>query len=209
MALPLVAAADAPGFPGLIGLLELPSLYDTSSTGHPPGTALTIRAAPSQDSEPTGRISHPHALESHEWSYEQPAAAVYGYRHDGQTSWYQLRLLPSGRMGWVNATRDSVFHPLSELISESLPYLTAAWNGLLYRRAGDPTTVTQLEPGGPEAPVAVARSAMHENRLWFLVVALKEGPCSSAEAPVVLQAGWIPAHAESGDLNIWFYSRGC
>lgn len=201
--------ADTPKFPDLIGLLEIPSLYDTQLQDHTLEMPLRIRAFPSPESKSLGSVNRPDALESHEWSYEQPAAAVYGYQHDGQTSWYQVRMLPSGQTGWMSATTDTVFHPLSALISESLPYLTGAWNGQVYGTAGDQSTVTRIKLHGPEAPVAVAGSAMLKNKLWLLVVVLQESPCASADAPGVLQAGWIPAHSEAGDLNIWFYSRGC
>ena len=135
LAIPLIASAVTPETPGVIGLLEIPSLYDEQSQDHT--------------------------------------------------------------------------HDIPLLISESLPYLTGAWNGRVYRTAGNAGTVTQIKSREPEAPVAVAGSAMLDKKLWFMVVVLKESPCASAEAPTVLQAGWIPAHSKSGDLNIWFYSRGC
>jgi len=209
MAIPLISYAGTPEIPELIGLLEIPSLYDTQLQDHTLETPLLIRSSPSRESKSLGSINRPDALESHEWSYEQPAAAVYGYRLSGQTSWYQVRMKPSGLPGWVSSIADTVFHPLSALISESLPYLTGAWNGRVYGTAGDQSTATKIKLRGPEAPVAVAGSAMLDNNLWFLIVVLKESPCASAEAPSVLQAGWIPAHSEAGNLNIWFYSRGC
>ena len=207
--IPLVSRAEPPQHPGLIGLLVIPSLFAADSSGQTTDTQLPVWSAPSQASKSLATVSNADVLESHEWTYEEPAAAVYDYRHDGQTSWYQIRMMPSGKTGWVESGTGRVFHPLSSLISESLPYLTSTWDGRTWRIAGNHDSTSKVEQRKPKTPVVVADSAILENKLWFLVVVLEESPCASAEAPAVLKAGWIPAHAEAGFLNIWFYSRGC
>ena len=74
---------------------------------------------------------------------------------------------------------------------------------------GDLATGTVLDVRGDEIPIAVAGSSMFAGELWILVVVLKESVCSSSDAPRALKSGWIPAHSAVGELNIWFYSRGC
>jgi hypothetical protein len=45
--------------------------------------------------------------------------------------------------------------------------------------------------------------------LWANVEVMSESECSATEPPTVRARGWVPAHAPSGDPNVWFYSRGC
>jgi hypothetical protein len=44
--------------------------------------------------------------------------------------------------------------------------------------------------------------------LWVEIEVLNHSFCTG-QTPVVLERGWIPAHASSGAVNIWYASRGC
>lgn len=44
--------------------------------------------------------------------------------------------------------------------------------------------------------------------LWVEIEVLNHSFCVG-QTPVVLERGWIPAHAPSGAVNIWYSSRGC
>jgi hypothetical protein len=44
--------------------------------------------------------------------------------------------------------------------------------------------------------------------LWVEVEVLNHSFCTG-QTPVVLERGWIPAHASSGEVNVWYSSRGC
>jgi hypothetical protein len=50
-------------------------------------------------------------------------------------------------------------------------------------------------------------SAVRDGRLW-LYVRLLDAVCLARE-PVEIARGWVPAKTASGELNAWFWSRGC
>jgi hypothetical protein len=204
---PLTSAVPESG--QIEGLLELPYIY-----GEEPGkdqllVPLVLYASHSVDTTRLGDVKELQQLEAYEWSYEQLGASVFGYHYDGDHSWYQLRVLSSGQLGWMRGSGDERFHALSELLSESLTYMTGEWNKLVYATAADASTASELAVEGDEIPVAVAGSAMIERELWLLVVVLADSVCSSTDAPRVQRAGWVPAYSATDTLNIWFYSRGC
>ena len=201
--------ARDPDHPGLIGLLEIPYAWDDQTNENHLLAPVRLFSSPITDGTELRILHNLGDVETHEWSYELPAAAVYGYHYDGEQTWYQLRESPSGDLAWMSGDRQNRFHPLSKLVSESLAYLTATWDKRIFATVGDATTSTVVVSRGEEISIAVASSAMFEGKLWILVVVLKDSVCSSSDAPRVLGSGWIPAHSASGTLNIWFYSRGC
>ena len=196
-------------YPGLIGLVEIPTLFDASVTGGSVSTPIALRERPSFEAPVIAWAGDANALEHYEWSYEAPAAAVYGYRHDGDIGWLRVNLVSGRTLAWLAAADVAAFHPLSEIMRDSLAYLTKAWDGRVHARAGDPKSASSLGVRGNEVPIAVAASARVRDEVWYLVTVLGESPCSSADAPSVVGAGWVPEHAASGDLNLWFFSRGC
>jgi hypothetical protein len=44
--------------------------------------------------------------------------------------------------------------------------------------------------------------------LWVQIEILDHSFCVG-RTPIARKRGWIPAHAPSGELNIWYPSRGC
>ena len=207
--LPFASDASNPAHPGLIGLLEIPYTWDEPSRGNKLAIPARLFSVANKESPGMGAMKVLSHVETHEWSYEELAAAVYEYHYDGELTWYRLRIASSGKPAWIAASKGMIFHPLSALVSESLSYLTSAWDKRLFSRASEPSTAAALKVTGDEIPIAVAETAILKGKLWILVVVLKESVCSSADAPAVLASGWIPAHARTGKMNIWFYSRGC
>ncbi|MBL4620864.1 MAG: hypothetical protein JKY89_00545 [Immundisolibacteraceae bacterium] len=209
LVLPMSAGASPPSQSGLIGLLEVPHQWDQSSEDYRVDSSLAVYADANINSADQRVIHNLSDLETFEWSYEAPAAAVFGYHHDGEQAWYQLGLESTGARGWVVASKQLNFHPLSELVSESLAYLTGSWDKRVFSDVADPATAKLLDVTGDEIPIEVAGTAMFEGQLWVLVVVMKQSQCWSSAAPQVLDVGWLPAHSASGQLNIWYYSRGC
>jgi hypothetical protein len=63
---------------------------------------------------------------------------------------------------------------------------------------------------GPESrAVRVTGTRTIDGRLWAEVELITEHDCGGPGAGVFRVRGWVPAHAPSGDLNLWYYSRGC
>jgi hypothetical protein len=61
---------------------------------------------------------------------------------------------------------------------------------------------------GERRHVVFADTFGEAGQLWFLVVVVDGTICDGGPRSV-LAAGWIPAHSASGQLNAWYYSRGC
>jgi hypothetical protein len=63
---------------------------------------------------------------------------------------------------------------------------------------------------GPESrDVRVTAMRTIDGALWAEVELLYEHDCASIDKPVARARGWLPAHAPSGNLNVWYYPRGC
>ena len=209
----LLTSLQALGAPpmgqGFIGLLEIRPLHSVEGESTSTARKLVLRSAPNVTSEQVGLLSNASMLETFEWSYESPAAAVYGYHRDPEHSWYRLRQIQPPRDVWLMQSSAMTFHALSSLLSDSLSYFTTEWDGRLFRRAGVAGTASSLRNIHSETPIAVAAHTLVGTKDWFLVVVLDESPCESAAAPAVRAAGWVPAHSSTRRLNMWFYSRGC
>jgi hypothetical protein len=61
---------------------------------------------------------------------------------------------------------------------------------------------------GPESrDVKVIDFRIVDGVLWVDVELVYASDCTGSELPRV--RGWVPAHAHSGALNVWYYARGC
>ena len=138
-----------------------------------------------------------------EYGYETPAAIVL--RQRGR--WFEVRL--SDGAAWVHASGRDEYLPLRQLLAEGLTYLTGAWDGRLGASPGAPASAPAERGGRDEWSVRVTDLREIEDVLWVEVELLSDSPCTSIEDPSVRARGWLPAHAPSGELNVWFYSRGC
>ena len=75
---------------------------------------------------------------------------------------------------------------------------------------GQPMRTLAERAWGPESrDVRVTATRTIDGRLWAEVELITEHDCGGPGAGVVRVRGWLPAHAASGDLNVWYYPRGC
>jgi hypothetical protein len=198
---PPVAASRAPK---LIGLVEVPALIGGPERPATP-SPVRLRTEPSS-AAPVGCTARETAdLETREHGYEELSAVVYEVR-DG---WYGVRCGLLERLVWLAPADAGTFRSFAELVQHGLAYLTGEWDRRLYQKPhlGAVSQVVRVEAQQPD--ITVADTAMANGELWLLVVVFGEGRCTVDEPAAVLGAGWTPAHAASGNVAAWFYSRGC
>lgn len=211
----------------VLGLLTLPSVFGEAPCDHASPHEVRLYAAPASghavgsikvDSPWTfhagggcdgltvnvHRTGRPHVdpLPTREFDYENPAAIVI----DRQDHWYKIRLADGS--AWLQAPKRSSFLGLDRLFTDRLTYLTEEWDGRLAAAAGGPLrgdTRRDLS----ERSVRVREVRRTASGFWIHVAVLEASPCESSGDPRVASEGWVPAHAVSGELTVWFYSRGC
>jgi hypothetical protein len=144
-----------------------------------------------------------HELPTREYAYEAPGAIVLQRRG----RWFKVRL--SGGAAWLHASDAAEYLPLERLLKKGLTYVTDAFGGRLAPSPG--ATPVDEDPAAvaPGTSVKVTEFRRVGDRLWVHVEVLSDSPCQSPENPSVVQRGWLPAHASSGEPTVWFYSRGC
>lgn len=238
VALSAVASAPTPcrgsgeaGEPGLVGLLEMPWIYDDlaeeysglvavfeRSTESSPRVALMeregVRLPGAGEYVPWQRDLDKQAagdLETEcyfsESSYETPALPVFEVA-DGH--WYRIRLcLPQAEWGWIRSERP--YHSLVELLTgdEQLNHLTHKWDHKLYEDPEGHSFDVPLAANqeGKEVPYVGLEHRVVEGRLWLKVKVLDQvcGP----DEPKPIASGWVPAKGREGEPIAWFWSRGC
>jgi hypothetical protein len=86
---------------------------------------------------------------------------------------------------------------------------TPVWR---FRPVADDAQMKELaaRAWGPESrDVRVTGSRTIGGKLWSEIELITGHDCGRPGADVVRVRGWVPAHAASGDLNVWYYPRGC
>ena len=73
-------------------------------------------------------------------------------------------------------------------------------------QAGDALAEARRLAAGADTLEALGQ-AIHQGRLW-LHVRILDAVCAARD-PVEIGRGWVPAKTAGGDLNAWFWSRGC
>ncbi|MSU44682.1 hypothetical protein EXS45_00660 [Candidatus Nomurabacteria bacterium] len=192
----------------VIGILEIPNLplpeegfeengklikplkiYNLSKNGTLVTTAMTF-----QD------------LELKEYTYEGSGVVIY--KMEDQS--YQIKL-NDGTKGWIMYENKQVFHPIENLLSQGMAYLTTTWNGKLYAtpEMKQATDFQQtLSYFNSESSINVLDIKKDSNGQTWMKIQIITSPCTNGESKT-LEEGWIPMYSTSGDLNAWFYSRGC
>jgi hypothetical protein len=215
---------------GLVGLVELPWIYGVN--GPPPDEPLTARAQPGSGAaavavlDPIGvrtpggervcrwvrdldrQAGDPPGCEFVEAGYEIPALRVLAVADAG---WFRVELTGSAeRAAWIQT--DNRFHSVIDLLAsgEHLTYLDLRrWD----RQISVEPSGSRAEFRHPalqdrrEAPYEALGHVIYQGRLWLHVRILDE--ICVARDPVEIGRGWIPAMTAAGDLNAWFWSRGC
>lgn len=142
-------------------------------------------------------------LPTREHDYEAPAAIVLEQRG----RWFRLRLETAS--AWVRASDRDVFHPLERLYEDALPYLTSDWSRQLSPAPGGSGRAARIPAATREPSVRIVGSRQSGGRLWFQIEVMSHSVCTAGNEPEVIDRGWVPAHAPSGQPSIWFFSRGC
>jgi hypothetical protein len=206
----------------LIGLLEVPLMYDALPSDDPKLSTPKRLEAHEQPSVNTRVVATLDATgitradgvrcgwhrepqcRYHESAYEVSALAVFAMRPDG---WYRIAIDRDGvQFGWIQS--DATHHPLESLAlgQERLTYLTPAWRGTLHDRGGANRVAV---PRKAQTPYRALRPIAITGRLWIEVEVLA-GACSGGpEDERVVGKGWVPVRDAAGELNVWYWSRGC
>lgn len=192
----------------ILGLIEIPSILGYAEPTPQESSAITLYSLPAIGSDPVGVLEAPDQIEAREHGYEESGAVVYGYQRAENQTWYRVRLM-SGQAGWLSERDAGRFHPLTQLLDSSLAYMTDAWDGRVYVKAGREASTQLVQDAGPETSIEIASSARIGDDIYFLVVVLSGSICTSDEPGEVIAAGWVPAYAENGEVNLWYWSRGC
>jgi hypothetical protein len=111
---------------------------------------------------------------------------------DRQAGWFQVALAEEtegeAKPAWVQASPIWRFHATTNE-AQQREFATGAW--------------------GPDNPnVRALGTRRIGDVLWVEIEVLNHSFCVG-QTPVVRERGWIPVHATSGAVNIWYSSRGC
>lgn len=139
-------------------------------------------------------------LDTQEFDYESPAAVVLEQHND----WFKLRTA-DGPV-WIQATPQAKYHSLASLLQKRLSYITPASAGHIFTRPGG-SDISASVSG--ETSVSVVKSTNVDDKLWLYVQVMSHSICDPSEKPDVVLQGWMPAYTPAGQLNLWFYARGC
>jgi len=230
LALFLAAAPSAQAPERIMGLLALPEVFGNAPCDKFQPEEVALYAAP-ESGRPVGRIRTDGAwtfnpvggctgspdvnvyhadtggvatLPSREYAYEAPAAIVLEQRD----RWFRVRLAEGS--AWIRASQRDEYFPLEKLLADGLTHLTAAWDGRLARSPGGSLRVAARPlPRRDDTSVRVLGFRRAGDTLWIEVEIFSHSPCAAREDPPVLDQGWVPAHAASRELVVWFSSRGC
>lgn len=192
----------------LLGLLAFPELeaawYDSIRNAPPP--PVQVQVTPDPGGAVQAEIAALTDIPTREYGYERPGAMVLEQR----PGWYRVALREGS--GWVASDKAGPYHPLEEMLVDSLSYLTSAWEGAMASAPAAPA-LRWLHPAwrrhmGGEIMVDVRETRWVNAELWLRLDVLWPAPCSGEDSAII-HSGWVPAYGESGSVNVWFNSRGC
>jgi hypothetical protein len=193
----------------IIGLLEIPSIFGTSDPNGPPGQippkiagAVILRAEPSDSAKVKAEVKRSNDFFSKEHGYGESSAVVF----DKKDAWFQVKA--KSTKGWIKAKDAGKFRSFEEL-AKGWVFVERSWDGRLYPLPKQTKYFEQLRAKGDtaERDLNVLSSKTVSGRLWFEVQEVN-GKCEAGEETLG-KKGWIPAYNDSGETNVWFYSRGC
>ena len=197
----------------VVGLVEIPGVFGRLDPNGPPGLilpanvkAVPIYSDPSSKSPVIGEIEGLESVETKEFDYEAHAAVVYKIIN----GWGLVHVTDKENMkfGWISLHEQGPFHPLVKLFNTGLCYLKKDWDGVLYKSINTLKSIKRFQVDGKRWDISIVRSEYHQGVLWFEIKLLGPGRCKGGNNKA-LDEGWIPAYKNNGELNIWFYSRGC
>lgn len=189
-----------PKHDSLVGLLKIQLKDDY----HTFTDKLLLYNSPTTSGNTQTTIERIDELESLEIGYEEPAVIVYEQNNE----WFRVK---SKKQGYLWARADSPkreYFELSKVLLNRLNYVTDLWDRLLWPEAGAGIpTFLNLESQKTDA-VEVTETKMVANSLWLKIKMYSADPCVADETKFD-HTGWIPAWNSKGELNCWFWSRGC
>ncbi len=152
---------------------------------------------------------------------EKPTGELLLKKQDGNTVWQSM---PKARV----KTFEQIF------ADDKLTFLTQHWDAKIYYDATKTADYSQRQafrlpdrkmqkptsshPYGEARDVKVLEKKTIEGELWLKVKLVQETGCTSktgepvfAKHPITGKdvEGWVPLKNDKGELNFWFYSRGC
>ncbi|MEX2647971.1 MAG: hypothetical protein WD673_03040 [Alphaproteobacteria bacterium] len=210
---PFAAAGGAPPAAAgrevarVLGVLELPDLFEPWLAGDVAAVPAAIRAGPAVEARILASTRRMDDFELTEFSYEETGATVHAVDGD----WYRVRL--DGLEGWIAAAEAGTFHPVAELLDQSLTYLETTWSGDVFAAPDRGAGRVRLDAAwrrmiGDVLDVSVNELREVDGELWVRLDVLWPGPCFGEEMTVIA-AGWVPAYGPTGSNDVWFFSRGC
>jgi len=173
------------------GVIKVDSFWTFPDVGGCEG--LTVNIHMKGDIKPRGLLTE-------EYSYEASAAIVL----DSRKNWYKLKThdVPV----WIHGTKKSQYYPLEYLLSNNMVYIKPDVGIRLYYQPGGVDVVSQISSSDS---IQITNKKRIDSQLWLHIQVMSSSDCESIAIAKVLSEGWIPAHAPSGELTTWFYSRGC
>ena len=212
----------------VVGLISLPQVFgDHSCDAYDPSEVVLYAEPDSAHSLGVIRVTQPWTMHEHggceglrvvvhvesadsaadlptlEYGYETPGAVVL----DQQDDWFKIRLAEGE--AWIRGSSENRFMAIEDLLASNLTYIAEPDGKGLSSIPGstDRPISTDLLSTGRSVQLLDSRSMNGE--LWLKVAVHAHSPCDSAEEPVTVAEGWLPAHTQTGVPIVWFYSRGC
>ena len=154
------------------------------------GVLLPVFEGPNVLGSPVTHMETNRADESLEATGSPAQVLVF----DAQPGWYQVALRNDDnwrkvRRVWLQAS--------------------ALWRYVPMKDEAAARDLTEMTWGTEDLSVRAVGFQTIDGALWVNVEVMTESECASADPPAVRARGWVPAHALSGEPNIWFHSRGC
>lgn len=208
---PDVMPASKPGTGVMIGLVTLPTIFGPPETGgivpaeNP--VPVPVYAAPEAGAAKVAEPDHPDDFQYQEYTYEGAAAVVY----QQVPGWYQIAL-SDGQKVWLSAKSAGEYLPIGELLTQRPAYLNEHWDRKLwespYIYKGWNSRLPHVEGDRVEHAVRIKAYQQTPNGLWLQIETLSTNGCGGG-VPRVVDQGWIPAYATTGQLVAGYHSRGC
>ena len=210
----------------LRGMVELPGIFGRGNPSGPPGQTMTgpVTPVPAFDAPSFGAnviavLTTAEQMEVGEHAYEEVSALVYDVRE----GWFEIALKSASRAtAWVSPDDAGPFRTVASLVSAG-GYTTVGWDRRLrtvpeWSNEGtnvpgtkddtvDARLIGEFSPGPAPSDFEVLETRTVAGDTWMRI-SIYTGNCLSNTHSVVA-SGWLPVHAETGRLNVWFYSRGC
>jgi len=178
----------------ILGLLERTDINNV-------GEAITIYTLPNRSLGELNPVQWQNFLQIPD-SNDQPRAAVFGFKYDGEQTWYQVWNQQTKQVCWLLHTDDFDYQPYAIMAMDALVTLVPDWNGEIYLHLC-PASETNNSDYAPRLAPHQSNSHQHEllisdaattstGKLWFLVTVKGESADGAEQMQSgQLRTGWI------------------